>query len=234
MLTYVRVSRVNPGGVRCTMDNDLPAWIPNYMISEELRARRHQYEEQYEDTEESREEIREEIDKQMFALTTQVITPGQAIQCRIKSVDKNRFSVRVSCLESDVADPKGLYMADRHQANKYLLEDDKDWTESSQIKKILARKERPFIPRRIDFPLFKNLSKDDAEKHLEKKREGDCLIRPSSKGLKYLSLTWKMANDPHIFVHFSIKENNKISGPDGVGQELEIEGMKYEDLDEVV
>ena len=62
------------------------------------------------------------------------------------------------------------------------------------------------------------------------------IFRPSSKGLDHLSLTWKMASEPDIFVHWDIIEKDKPNDNRfAVGRTLEIVGCneKWEDLDEI-
>merc|ERR1719433_1800699 len=60
------------------------------------------------------------------------------------------------------------------------------------------------------------------------------MFRPSSKGLNHISLSWKMCKEPDIFVHFSIKEFDKPIGGRGVGLRLEMDGQKFDDLDQII
>jgi len=92
---------------------------------------------------------------------------------------------------------------------------------------------QPFIPRQIDFLHFHNVSKDEAEKMLGDKEDGSIVIRPSKQGLDCLSLSWKMAAEPDIIVHFHIQEHNKPNRF-AIGRELEIAKEKYDELDELV
>ena len=69
---------------------------------------------------------------------------------------------------------------------------------------VQSRKVKKFEPRKIAHPNFKNISMSYAVKLLKNARNGEFIIRPSSKGKQYLAITWKFFDD--IFVHLSLKE----------------------------
>ena len=52
---------------------------------------------------------------------------------------------------------------------------------------------RGYEERAIAHPGFKNMSRLEAEAYLADKDVWSCVIRPSSKGLSHLTLTWKIA-----------------------------------------
>lgn len=76
------------------------------------------------------------------------------------------------------------------------------------------------------------MSRVETEKYLAEKDVGSLVIRPSSRGTNFLTATWKVSNDPFIAVHFEIKEKNKANSF-SIGRSLEINKMKFEDLDEI-
>mmetsp|Transcript_1301 Transcript_1301/g.2009 ORF Transcript_1301/g.2009 Transcript_1301/m.2009 type:complete len:332 (-) Transcript_1301:225-1220(-) len=61
---------------------------------------------------------------------------------------------------------------------------------------------------------------------------GQLIFRPSSRGLNFLSMTWKMAENPDIFVNYVIEEKEKPN-PYAIGRRLIIGNEVYEDLDDV-
>eukprot|EP00487_Bulimina_marginata_P002760 TRINITY_DN16331_c0_g1_i1.p1 TRINITY_DN16331_c0_g1~~TRINITY_DN16331_c0_g1_i1.p1 ORF type:complete len:185 (+),score=13.37 TRINITY_DN16331_c0_g1_i1:265-819(+) len=76
-------------------------------------------------------------------------------------------------------------------------------------------------------------SKEEAIKKLaQSKGYGQLIFRPSSRGLSYLSMTWKMADNPDIFVHYLIQEREKPN-PYAIGHKLLIGKEEYDDLDEI-
>merc|ERR1712130_348708 len=70
------------------------------------------------------------------------------------------------------------------------------------------------------------------QKLAQSKGCGQLIFRPSSRGLSYLSMTWKMADNPDIFVHYLIQEKLKPN-PYAVGKQLIVGNTKYDDLDEI-
>lgn len=69
---------------------------------------------------------------------------------------------------------------------------------------ITTRKTKKFDPRKISHPNFKNISLNDAVKFLKNAKNGEFIIRPSSKGNTYLAITWKFFDD--VFIHLTLKE----------------------------
>lgn len=69
---------------------------------------------------------------------------------------------------------------------------------------VTTRKARKFEPRKIAHPNFKNISLSDAVKLLKNAKNGEFIIRPSSKGKQYLAISWKFFDE--VFVHLSLKE----------------------------
>lgn len=110
------------------------------------------------------------------------------------------------------------------------LATDENYVEEEEKK----RKENTpsYIKRKIDFPYFKNLTSEQAEQHLFSKDTGDIVIRPSTRGLNYLMASWKISHDPFLVVHVEIKEKNKPN-PFGVGKNLLIGKLQFEDLDDI-
>ncbi len=67
---------------------------------------------------------------------------------------------------------------------------------------MLARKKRAETDRTrrvIKHPNFHNFNTAQAEAYLEKQQRGDVVIRPSSKGIDHLAVTWKV--DDKLYQH---------------------------------
>jgi transcription elongation factor SPT6 len=65
-----------------------------------------------------------------------------------------------------------------------------------------ARKKRAEVDktrRVIKHPNFHNFNSSQAEAYLDKQQRGDVVIRPSSKGIDHLAVTWKV--DDKLYQH---------------------------------
>lgn len=94
------------------------------------------------------------------------------------------------------------------------------------------------LMRVVHHPYFANLDYKAAEERmrLEAKGAGEVLIRPSSKGPNFLTITW--AFQENWFKHISVEERGKRAGDLGVGSQLFVleDDMKeaYSDLDDLI
>jgi transcription elongation factor SPT6 len=94
------------------------------------------------------------------------------------------------------------------------------------------------LMRTVHHPLFANLDYKDTEDKLrrEGKGAGEVLIRPSSKGADYLTITW--AFQENWFKHISVQEKGKRQGDLGLGSQLvvmesDMADEPFSDLDEI-
>jgi transcription elongation factor SPT6 len=84
----------------------------------------------------------------------------------------------------------------------------------------------------VNHPLFFQFNAAQAEEYLGSKEPGDVVIRPSSKGLDHLAITWKVAEN--IFQHIDVLEMDKET-PYTLGKTLRVGGkISYSDLDELI
>ncbi|KAI3700269.1 hypothetical protein L2E82_44891 [Cichorium intybus] len=90
--------------------------------------------------------------------------------------------------------------------------------------------------RMIVHPHFQNITGDEAMEMLSEKEPGESIVRPSSRGLSYLTLTIKVYDG--VYAHKDIieggKENKDIPSMLGLGKTLKIGEDVFEDLDEVM
>ncbi|XP_023537141.1 transcription elongation factor SPT6 homolog isoform X2 [Cucurbita pepo subsp. pepo] len=159
---------------------------------------------------------------------------GDIVTCKIKSIQKNRYQVFLVCKESEMR-------SNRHQVTRNLdpyYHEDRSSLQSEQDK---SRKEKElakklFKPRMIVHPRFQNITADEAMELLSDKDPGESIVRPSSRGPSFLTLTLKIYNG--VYAHKDIveggKEHKDITSLLRIGKTLKIGEDTFEDLDEVM
>lgn len=146
---------------------------------------------------------------------------GQVVQASIMHVYYDTFNAAFSLLESDIKKATGAKFY--KEVGKWDFE-----SEEANIQRELA-KERAILARtkNIQHPLYHNFNFKQAEEYLAPQAVGDCIIRPSSKGPNYLTITWKVGNN--LFQHLPIQELNH-----GTHKEFMVEGKRFADLDQLI
>lgn len=110
--------------------------------------------------------------------------------------------------------------------------DDKNGVFPSSVPSVALIQRPPLIKRNINHKYFFNISREEAEEQLRHSTEDfPTIIRPSSKGMDHLTITWRVWED--LFSHIDVQEFEKPF-PDSLGKVLVIGDQKFEDLDEVV
>ncbi|EGW29955.1 transcription elongation factor SPT6 [Spathaspora passalidarum NRRL Y-27907] len=149
------------------------------------------------------------------------IEQGQVIQAVTIDVFYESFSANLSLLPDEIK---------RASMSRVVKEGGK-WdfqAEEEDINREKARENAKLAKtRNVQHPLYKNFNYKQAEEYLAPQNVGDCVIRPSSKGPQFLTITWKVANN--LFQHLLIEEKNQ-----GRFKEYVVEGFKYADLDQLV
>jgi len=151
----------------------------------------------------------------------------QSLYCRIEDIVFEKFYVEATSRTSDLADKDWVFKPKRD------LYYDK-FTESEHLAKLQEEKQRQrptFVKRVIVHPCFKNISFKDAVQDLEGMDQGDVIIRPSSKAIDRLTLSWKVANS--IIQNVDIIEVGKPNAF-AIGTSLIVDDETYEDLDEII
>ncbi|XP_039837734.1 transcription elongation factor SPT6 homolog isoform X2 [Panicum virgatum] len=158
---------------------------------------------------------------------------GDLLTGKIRNVNKNRFMVYLTCKASEMrrrpfsrGDQDPYY---HEQAMTSQTVEDK-----ARKQKELAKKH--FKPRMIVHPHFQNLTAEEAMQFLSDKEPGEKVIRPSSRGPSFLTLTLKIFDG--VFAHKEITEGGKdhkdITSLLRLGKTLTIDNETFEDLDEVI
>ncbi|KAF8410946.1 hypothetical protein HHK36_003483 [Tetracentron sinense] len=164
---------------------------------------------------------------------TDKLHEGDILTCKITSIQKNRYQVFLTCRENE------LRKRSQHPQNcdPYYHEDQSSLQseqEKARKEKELAKKH--FKPRMIVHPRFQNITADEAMEFLSDKDAGESVIRPSSRGPSYLTLTLKVYDG--VYAHKDIieggKEHKDITSLLRLGKTLKIGEDTFEDLDEVM
>ena len=158
----------------------------------------------------------------------QLYAPHQTVQAHVTHVDQERFTVAVSLLEDMVKKPYR-----RFDASKRSYDEWDDRQEAADRKLLESRIDTGFRAGRvIRHGLFKPFNAKQSEEYLGSQNRGDVVIRPSSKGMDHLAVTWKVADG--IFQHIDVLELDK-ENEFSLGKTLRIGGKyQYTDLDELV
>ncbi|XP_065663621.1 transcription elongation factor SPT6 isoform X2 [Hydra vulgaris] len=154
---------------------------------------------------------------------------GMTLHARVIKINYERIQVDLTCKTSDLTDAHGNFSSPR---DMYYDQEaaDKD-KKAEELLKIALTKRTTYVKRVIAHPSFKNVTFKDAEKLLETMDQGECIVRPSSKGTDHLTVTWKVDNG--IYQHIDVREEGKENAF-SIGRSLWIDNEEYEDLDEVM
>eukprot|EP01119_Soliformovum_irregulare_P007094 TRINITY_DN1949_c0_g1_i1.p1 TRINITY_DN1949_c0_g1~~TRINITY_DN1949_c0_g1_i1.p1 ORF type:complete len:1550 (+),score=544.67 TRINITY_DN1949_c0_g1_i1:1495-6144(+) len=170
-------------------------------------------------------------DQQLRDLNDLGLEQGSVLSARIHFVHKENedaFLVELTCRSSDLQDTsfdQQIYN-DLRSKDFYFLHED-----YTQPKKKKIQKKKPFLNRLIEHPFFQNVTRQQAEEYLKDKPIGEVVIRPGSRGDKWLSITWKFYENN--YVNLAIREENKANAR-SLGKSLFIENERFEDLDEIL
>ncbi|CAG8505344.1 9574_t:CDS:10, partial [Racocetra fulgida] len=154
----------------------------------------------------------------------------QQILAKVLSIDKMKFSVTLSCRPRDV-NGKQTFQSQRSVDSDYDYDAEAREQTSKQTKprNVITPK---LHTRMIPHPMFKPFTYAEAQDYLSDKQPGSLVIRPSSKGYDYISITWKLYDN--IYQHIDVVEKDKSGVV--IGRRLEVENGKYvySDLDELI
>lgn len=156
----------------------------------------------------------------------QLFTVHQTVQAKITYLNRKQLTANFSLREEDLRRP-------------YRKETDRmrdEWDEEEELKDKELMVEKNDVSGRtqrvIKHPLFKPFNSAQAQEFLGSQSRGDVVIRPSSKGLDHLAVTWKVSDN--IYQHIDVLELDK-SSQFSSGTTLKIGGKyNYSDLDELI
>jgi transcription elongation factor SPT6 len=157
----------------------------------------------------------------------QVYSQGQTVQAKLLFLSRKNFTAQLSLREENLRIP-------------YKKKDDEniaDWDEDQEASdRRNAQKEKEIkagrAQRVIKHPLFRPFNSTQAEEFLGSQNPGDLVIRPSSRGIDHLAVTWKVADN--VFQHIDVLELDK-ENEFAVGKVLKIANKyTYSDLDDLI
>jgi transcription elongation factor SPT6 len=161
----------------------------------------------------------------------QAFQPNQTVRGKIMYLDRKRLTATMSLREDNVRNPMTAarrYAAD-HMPGEWDAQQEAEDRKASQKEKdnVSGRTQRV-----IKHPLFRPFNSAQAEEYLGSQGRGDVVIRPSSKGVDHLAVTWKVSDN--VYQHIDVLELDK-ENPFSVGKTLKIGGRyTYSDLDELI
>ena len=166
------------------------------------------------------------ISTRMDVSAKQLFTPHQTVQAKVKYLNRKNLVAELSLLEEDLRLP---YRKDiDHIGEEWDERQEKKDKDSMQVKNDVSGRTQ----RVIKHPLFHSFNSAQAEEYLGSQSRGDVVIRPSSKGLDHLAVTWKVSDS--IYQHIDVLELDK-ENEFSVGKVLKIGGKNsYSDLDELI
>lgn len=145
---------------------------------------------------------------------------GSVVQVAVLDANYETFSASFSALPEDIKNPGPKIYKEPTKWDFETEEADKQRERAKENAK-LAR------TRNIQHPLFHIFNHKQAEEFLAPQSVGDCVLRPSSKGPNFLTVTWKVANN--LFQHLSIEEVTT-----NTGTEFVVDRKRYSDLDQMI
>ncbi|CEF64905.1 Transcription elongation factor SPT6 [Strongyloides ratti] len=173
-----------------------------------------------------RDDLNRKLDEAK-SIANKVKKGSQLIGRIIEPVSTEKFSILLSCRPIDLKtedDNKELDIYFDYEVYKSDIERD---TVAKQTPKTAGG----YFKRVIAHPHFYNVSFKQAENILSQKEPGESVIRPSSKHIDHLCVTWKVTDD--IYQHVDVIEKDKPQ-PFSLGKTLIIDDEDYEDLEEIL
>ena len=156
----------------------------------------------------------------------QLFSAHQTVQAKITYLNRKQLTANFSLREDEIQRPY------RKEVDRMRSE----WDEDQERKDKESMMEKNDVSGRtqrvVKHPLFKPFNSTQAEEYLGSQARGDLVIRPSSKGLDHLAVTWKVSDN--IYQHIDVLELDKSNQMSG-GTTLKIGGRyNYSDLDELI
>lgn len=156
----------------------------------------------------------------------QLFSVHQTVQAKITYLNRKQLSANFSLREDELQRPYRKEL-DRMRDEWDDAQEKKDKESMMEKNDVSGRTQRV-----IKHPLFKPFNSVQAEEYLGSQTRGDLVIRPSSKGLDHLAVTWKVSDN--IYQHIDVLELDKSNALTS-GTTLKVGGKyNYSDLDELI
>ncbi|KAL8859043.1 MAG: hypothetical protein Q9178_004524 [Gyalolechia marmorata] len=167
-----------------------------------------------------------DISDQPDVAPRQLYQQFQTVQAKVRHINRKTLTATFVMRENEVRNPV------KHNYDR----GPRDWDEDLERADKESMKEKNDVSGRtqrvVKHPLFKPFNSAQAQEFLGSQARGDVVIRPSSKGIDHLAVTWKVSDN--IYQHIDVLELDK-SNQFSSGSTLTIGGkFKYSDLDELI
>ena len=150
----------------------------------------------------------------------------QTVQAKVLSISRSAMEANLSLREEALSKPYRKHF-DHMRDEWAFAEEERDRDAMLEKNKETGRTQRV-----IKHPLFRNFNAAQAEEYLGSQARGDAVIRPSSKGLDHIAITWKVSDN--VYQHIDVLELDKES-EFSVGRILKVANKySYSDLDELI
>jgi len=150
----------------------------------------------------------------------------QTVQAKLTYLSMRQFTAQLSFRENRLKEPF------RRQIDRSPGEWDEVEEENDRRAALKEKEEATGRAQRvIKHPLFRPFNSAQAEEFLGSQGRGDVVIRPSSKGLDHLAVTWKVHDN--VYQHIDVLELDK-ENEFSVGRQLRVGKFNYSDLDELI
>ena len=167
-----------------------------------------------------------EISDNLDVSATQLYSKYQTVQAKIQFLNRKALTATLTLREEQLQIPYRKVI-DRMKDEWDYREEEKDKELMSEKNDVSGRTQRV-----VKHPLFRSFNTAQAEEYLGSQARGDVVIRPSSKGLEHLAVTWKVSDN--VYQHIDVLELDK-ENEFSVGRTLKIGGrFTYSDLDELI
>ncbi|PGH12257.1 transcription elongation factor spt6 [Polytolypa hystricis UAMH7299] len=153
-------------------------------------------------------------------------SPHQTVPAKILYLNRKSFIANMSLREDQVNRPYRQQF--EHSRGEWDDRQEQQDREALQEK----TKQGGRATRVIKHPLFRAFNGRQAEEFLTNQSRGDAVIRPSSKGIDHLAVTWKVSDG--VYQHIDVLELDK-ENEFSVGRILKVGGKySYSDLDDLI
>lgn len=155
-----------------------------------------------------------------------VFQAHQTVRARVMFLNRKALSAQLSLTDDMVRKPAPRAV-DRVSGEWDHEQEAADKKAAERAKEVASGRPN----RVVNHPLFFQMNSMQAEEYLGSKEPGEVVIRPSSKGLDHLAVTWKVADNS--YQHIDVLELGKQTEY-SLGKQLRIGKYTYSDLDELI
>jgi transcription elongation factor SPT6 len=121
---------------------------------------------------------------------------GKVLKCRVVEVQKDKLSVELSARPSET-DYGNNESVKRDECFDYNCEKKDSIEREEKVRKVVTSQRKEIF---VSHPKFVKCGSLEAERMMDGKEVGSYLLRPSGKGPRHLSITWKVAEGKFSYI----------------------------------